>query len=276
LTGTELTGLEGKRSKLETETSTSTRSSSHDQNERATNKRLSSVQPDNSGHVRSEASPPMGPVRLPTGPSFPSKPTSPISHPLSTINSPGMGDHYSPISASPRSAMFDASSINPPRDPRTLPDVPFSYHPSYAYPPLQPSVTTPPSYPAVSQYHNPLDQQSRRPMRDATRLPPLSHEDTTYSSESGHSASGYNSAATGFPGGLLPLDATKTMRILPQPIPTIGPSASPLDRPHHAVAAQSPQAPDYRTQGPLAALVRAGQLAAKIVDDEAMDAESSP
>jgi hypothetical protein len=275
-TGTKLTGLEGKRSKLETETSTSTRSSSHDQNERVANKRLSSVQPDVPGHMRSEASPPMGPARLPAGPSFPSKPTSPASHPLSTLNSPRMGDHYSPISASPRSALFDASIINPTRDPRALPDTPFPYHPSYAHPPLQPPVTTPPSYPAVSQYHNPSDHQSRRPIRDANRLPPLSHEDTTYSSESGHSGSGYNSAATGFPGGLLPLDASKTMRILPQPIPTIGPSASPLDRPSQAMATQSsPPAPDYRTQGPLAALVRAGQLAARIVDDEAMDAENS-
>lgn len=58
------------------------------------------------------------------------------------------------------------------------------------------------------------------------------------------------------------------MRTLPQPIPSIGPLQSPLDRP--PVTAQLPpqQPQDYRTQGSLAVLVRAGELAAKVADNE--------
>jgi hypothetical protein len=53
------------------------------------------------------------------------------------------------------------------------------------------------------------------------------------------------------------------MRMLPQPVPSIGPS--PLDRPIPLI---SQHAHDYRTQGPLAALVRAGELASRVGDDE--------
>jgi hypothetical protein len=119
-------------------------------------------------------------------------------------------------------------------------------------------------------------------MRDVGRLPPLTREDTTLSSESGHSGSGYNIAAAGFPEAVLPPDPSKTMRMLPQPIPSIGPSPSPLDRPGpHPLASQmAPQmtqlASDYRNQGPLAALLRAGELAARVADDEAMDMQGSP
>jgi hypothetical protein len=34
--------------------------------------------------------------------------------------------------------------------------------------------------------------------------------------------------------------------------------------------------PDYRTQGSLAALVRAGELAARVADDEQMERDDSP
>jgi hypothetical protein len=276
LTGAELTIIEGKRSKLETETSNSTRSSSHDQHERAMNRRVSSVQPD--------PSPPMGPIRLPSGPSYPSKPTSPASHPLSTLNSPRTGERYSPISASPRSAMFDALSGIPSRDSRIPPDAPYPFHSSiYAHPPLQHPASTPPAYPIVAQYQNHPDPSPRRPLRDVGRLPPLTHEDTTLSSESGHSGSGYNITGAGFPEAVLPSDPAKTMRMLPQPIPSIGPSPSPLDRPSpHPLASQmAPQMTqqpmsDYRNQGPLAALLRAGELAARVADDEKMDITGSP
>ncbi|KAH3916011.1 hypothetical protein HBH56_067710 [Parastagonospora nodorum] len=267
----------GKRSKLETETSTSTRSSSHDQHERASNRRLSSVQPDPSaiGIHGNGASPPTVPGRLPPGSTFLSKPTSPASH--ATLNSPRTIDHYSPISASPRSSLFDISSAIPPRDSRGPPDANYPYLPSaYSHPPMQqPASTTPPSHPSTTRYQAPVDLPSRRSMREPTRLPPLSREDTTWSSESGHSGSGYSITPSLFPGSVLPLDPQKTMRMLPQPVPSIGPSAS-LDRPPPAQLAQLSGHPsDYRTQGSLAALVRAGELAARVADEEAMDVEGS-
>jgi hypothetical protein len=281
---TELTGLEGKRSKLETETSTSTRSSSHDRHERAPNRRLSSVQPDPSiaAQYGSETSPPIGPARLPAGSTFSSKTMSPAAHPLSTLSSPRVGEHYSPMSASPRTAVFDTSSTNPARDPRIPAEPTYTYPPTYSHPASQqPASTTPPAYALVSRFQNPMDLPSRRSMRESTRLPPLTHEDTTWSSESGHSGSGgYNITSSLFPGSVLPpMDPAKTMRMLPQPVPSIGPSPSPLDRPLPAAAlaqlsGQPP--PDYRTQGSLAALVRAGELAARATDEETMDIEGSP
>ncbi|KAF1914985.1 hypothetical protein BDU57DRAFT_309849 [Ampelomyces quisqualis] len=274
---------EGKRSKLETEASTSTRSGSQDLHERATNRRLSSVQPDASNTVPhgSETSPPIGPSRLPAGPSFLTKPTSPASHPHSTLNSPRTGEHYSPVSASPRSAVFDTSSSIPPRESRgpTDPNFPYLHH-QYAQAPLpqHASTTPPPSYPYSAHYQNPIDVPSRRTMRESSRLPPLTHEDTTWSSESGHSGSGYNTTPSLYHSAVLPLDPVKTMRMLPKPIPSIGPSPSLLDRPPLAAALSqaSAQPPDYRTQGSLAALVRAGELASRVAQGEEMDVEGSP
>ncbi|KAF2832082.1 hypothetical protein CC86DRAFT_86053 [Ophiobolus disseminans] len=270
---------EGKRSKLETETSTSTRSSSHDLHERAANRRLSSVQPDMStvGSQASESSPPVGPARLPAGPSFASKPTSPASYPLSTMNSPRTNDPYSPLSASPRTSVFDPSSIHPVRDPRGITDPHYSYSTS-AYPSSSSQLGpgTSPAHPFALHLQSPLDLPSRRSVRDpSARLPPLTHDDTTWSSESGHSGSGYNIPSLGSIGTLIPLDSVKTMRTLPQPIPSIGPTPSPLDRPPpplHLV----PQQPDYRTQGSLAVLARAGELASRAADEEAMDVEEGP
>ncbi|KAH7077273.1 hypothetical protein FB567DRAFT_552804 [Paraphoma chrysanthemicola] len=273
----ELNWSEGKRSKLETETSTSTRSSSHDQHERAANRRLSSVDHHAIGQQLSDVSPPIGPARLPAAPAFPPKATSPATQSMSTFNSPRTADPYSPISASPRSAMFDAATTGLPREPRGLPDGTYSYHPSpYAQSPYKPASTTPPSHIGAAHYSNPIELPSRRPMRESARLPPLTHEDTTWSSESGHSGSGFSNPPTGYPGTVLPLDPAKTLRILPQPVPSIGPSPSPLDRPPAFTPSSQPPSQDYRAQDPLAALVRAGELAAQVVDDEAMDVEGSP
>lgn len=284
---TGLTGFEGKRSKLETETSISTRSSSHDQHEQTTNRSLSTAQldPSKAGQQRSGSSPPMGPARLPAGPSYSSKPTSPASHPLSGISSPRVEVAHSSLSASPRSAtmhkdmMFDLSSSASVRDSRSLPDPNLSY-PSmtYAHPSQQPASTTPPSYPFMPLPPVPIELPPRRTLRDSsTRLPLLTHEDTTWSSESGHS--GYNIPIAGFSGSLLPLDLQKTLRTLPQPVPNIGPSQSPLDRQPSLLGAHSqlpPQTLDLRTQGPLAALLRAGELASREADADAMDADVSP
>jgi hypothetical protein len=277
----ELKWSEGKRSKLETETSTSTRSSTHNhyERERVTNRRFSSVDIHATGQQMSEASPPTGPARLPAAPAFLPKATSPATHPMSTISSPRTADPYSPVSASPRLAMFDASSAGLQRDPRGASEATFPYHASaYAHAPHQPASTTPPLHSVGSHYQNPMELPSRRSMRDSTRLPALTHEDTTWSSESGQSGSGYNIPPTGYPGSVLPLDPAKTLRILPQPIPSIGPSPSPLDRPPPYVPSQQPPSHlhEYRTQDPLAALVRAGELAARAADDETMDVEVSP
>lgn len=278
----ELTGLEGKRSKLETETSSSTGNGSYDQ-DRAANRRLSSVQPDIATHGyhhhRSGSSPPLGPTRLPAGPSYSSKPTSPASNSISALNSPRAAEHYSPVSASPHATVFDSTSTMPGRDTRPM-DSNAAYHPPlYTHPSNHPPSTTPPSHPFLSHYQNPIDLPSRRSMRDSSaRLPPLTHEDTTWSSESGQSGSGYNIVPVGFPPPLAASDPAKTMRMLPQPVPSIGPTPSPLDRQsvHTSPPPLLPLQPlDYRTQGSLAALVRAGELA-RVADDEAMEIERSP
>ncbi|KAF7452107.1 NHP6B Chromatin-associated protein containing the HMG domain [Pyrenophora tritici-repentis] len=270
-----LTVSEGKRSKLDTETSTSTRAGSYEQNDRSVNRRLSSTQPDAyaSGQQKPDSSQSTGPSRLPPGPLYASKPTSPINRPLSGFNSPRSGEQFSPASASPRPAplqregIFEPSAPNPIRDPR----IPFDANPYH-----QPVSTPSPSYPYSAHYQSPAEMHSRRTTRDPTRLPRLSHEDTTLSSESGHSGQGLPTSC--YPEQTLPTDPSKTMRMLPQPVPSIGPSPSPLDRP---VQSMQPShfphlAHDYRTQGPLAVLVRAGELASRVVDDDAMETAVSP
>ncbi|KAJ4987173.1 HMG box protein [Stagonosporopsis vannaccii] len=281
---TKVTDPEGKRSKLETETSTSTRASSHDQTERAVNRRLSAAVTDPLGaqHVRG-STPPAGPTRLPAGPLYPSKPTSPASHPLSGFNSPRSGELYSPISASPhsnavpRDAPFDISANHLPRDMRGSLDTSAPYPlPAYMQSHQPPSTTSTPLNRYVSHYQNPLELPSRRSNREPlAHLPGLSHEDTTLSSESGHS--NYSLPQATQP---VLMDPAKSMRVLPQPIPNIGPAQSPLDRTlHHPPSGpthmQLPP-PDYRTQGSLAALVRAGEIAARVADDESMDRDDSP
>lgn len=77
------------------------------------------------------------------------------------------------------------------------------------------------------------------------------------------------------------MDPAKSMRLLPQPIPNIGPAQSSLDRTLHHLPSGPPThmqlpPPDYRTQGSLAALVRAGELAARVADDEMMERDNSP
>lgn len=273
-----LTLSEGKRSKLETETSTSTRSSSHDQHERSVARRFSGqLDPTPAGYSVSEYSPPVGSGRPASGPGMHSKPTSPS---MSGLSSPRTGGYYPVVSASPRSAhlskesSFEYPVSNLVRDPRLPSDTALPYPISTFSHSARLSSSTSPIHPSGSQYHSALDLPTRRPVRDATaRLPPLTHEDTTWSSESGHS--GHSLPHSNYPGPTLPIDPSKTMRVLPHPIPTFGPSTSPLDRPAQMPMSQIPLQ-DYRTQGPLAALVRAGELAARVADDEPMADEVSP
>jgi hypothetical protein len=278
---TAITFLEGKRSKLEAETSTSGRSTSQDQIDRPENKKLGLVTTESfaSGHPRPEHSPSIGSARLPAGASLPSKPTSPGTYPISGYNSPRIVE-YSPKSASPRSmatpkeAVFDSSANHLARDFRGQLDL-YSYSStpytaSHHHPPPASGVSHP--YPA--HYQGSVDHPSRRPTRDYGVLPPLVHEDTTLSSESSHS--GY-SLPSGFHAQNPPIDATKSSRTLPQPIPSIGPTPSQLDRPLPSGPSPPilPPPHDYRAQGPLAALVRAGELAAIVAEDEAKQ-EGSP
>lgn len=279
-----MTVLEGKRSKLETETSTSTRASSHDQTDRAAYRRLSAVVTDPLAgqHLRG-STPPAGPGRLPAGPLYSSKPTSPATRPLSGFNSPRSGELYSPISASPhsnaipRDASFETSTSHLPRGFRGSIDNSVSYpSPAYMQSHQTPSTTSTPLNRYASHYQNPLEIPSRRSNREpVAHLPSLSHEDTTLSSESGHS--NYS-----LPQATQPplMDPAKSMRVLPQPVPNIGPVQSPLDRtlthPPSGPAHMQLPPPDYRTQGSLAALVRAGEIAARVADDDSMDRDDSP
>ncbi|KAF2684839.1 hypothetical protein K458DRAFT_301407 [Lentithecium fluviatile CBS 122367] len=268
---------DGKRSKLETETSISTRSSSNDQAERAAAiRRVSSAQTDPfSAPQRAEASPPAGPARLPSGPTNPSKSSSPAAYSLSGFNSPRTGDRYSPLSASPRSAslhkegFFETYPSAVARDARGQSDASLSYSSTYGHTQPQPPSTTPPTAAYASHYQAPVDLPSRRSTRQINQLPPLTHEDTTLSSDSGQT--GYTAS---YPSSLLPaLDASKSMRVLPAPVPTMGVTPSLLDRPPPATSPQ--QHPDYRNSAPLAALLKAGELA-RVVDDEEMEREGFP
>jgi hypothetical protein len=111
------------------------------------------------------------------------------------------------------------------------------------------------------------------------RLPPLTHEDTTLSSDSGQG--GY---ATAYNGPILPPIDSK--RILPAPVPSGMVSIpSPLDRPPAQPPTKPPQhhQPDYRANASLAALLRAGELARVAdagidadADDEEMDTSGYP
>jgi hypothetical protein len=280
-----VTAPEGKRSKLETETSASTRASSHEQHERTANRRLSAAVTDSlagqyiQGNISSN-----GPAHLPAGASHPSKPTSPASHPLSGFNSPRSGELYSPVSASShsnavfRDATFDYSSNHLARDSRGNQDPPNQYHPStYMQSHLLPTTMSTPANRYAPHYQNHIDLSPRRSTREPiTHLPALTHEDTTLSSESGHSNYSLPQAAQS-----APLDPTKSLRMLPQPVPNIGPAQSPLDRtlPHPSPGAHAHMQlppPDYRTQGSLAALVRAGEIAARVSDDATIDKDKSP
>lgn len=241
-------------------------------------RRISSAHSDHyANQVRTEASPPMGPSRLPSGPSHPSKSTSPAVHSRSGLNSPRMPEHYSPLSASPRTASLHKENSNETtssvmaRDARGQSDASMTFPSSYSHAPSFPPSSTPPSY--GSHYQGPVDLPSRRTNREINRLPPLTHEDTTLSSDSGQG--GY---AASYTGQTLPsIDAAKSMRVLPAPVPSAMSSIpSPLDRPLvQSPPKLPPQHADYRTSSSLAALLRAGELARVADADTEEDMDTS-
>ncbi|KAF2876118.1 hypothetical protein BDV95DRAFT_602141 [Massariosphaeria phaeospora] len=248
---------EGKRSKLEAETRSAIRRNSSQEQERLPIRRVSSAYSDHYTILQqSEASSPTGPVRFPSAPSYPPKGTPPATYP-SVLNSPRISDHYSPLSASPRSASlhkeagFDTDANASTQGGHSAP-LPLEYQPAYS----QLSSTTL-SLTNYGTRYTPVELPSRRSHREALRLPQLLHEESTISSDSGG------------PGPSLPsiynvpvpqLEASKSLRV--------GVTPSPLDLP------PLQQPPDYRNSS-LAALLRAGELARE-ADEEAMERDKIP
>lgn len=78
------------------------------------------------------------------------------------------------------------------------------------------------NYPML--YRGGRNNPSRRAAQEVTSLPPLLHEDTSLSSDASLSSAAYQMP-------LLPdIDASKALRVLPQPVPTPGAAPSPLDQ----------------------------------------------
>jgi hypothetical protein len=204
----------------------------------------------------------MGLSGLSSGTYYSSKPTSPANHPMSGFNSPRSGEQFPTTSASPRSiAIVREAPYEPAANIARDPKIPFDINP-YSQPASTPATSY---YPA--HYQAPVEHPSRRRTHENTRLPPLNHEDTTLSSGSNNSNHGYQLVT--YPTNGLVLDQTKAMRMLPQPVPSLGPTPSPLDRPMPAmpISHLPHHAHEYRMQGSLAALVRAGEIASKEVDE---------
>lgn len=274
-----VTESKGKRSKLQTERSTSVRNTSYEQGERVPDRRLSSthVEYSSAGHHRQEPSPSIGASHLSKGPSPFSKPTSPVAQSMSGFNSPQIGErHYSPTATPLQPAnvlkepALDIASGNPARDANVLPDINSPYHSSsYTHGPHQAAASTASPHHSYGVHYqssvNPVPH-SRRPIREASRLPPLSRDETTWSSESSHS--GYNLPLAGYSEHMLSIDQVKSLRILPQPVPNMGSVTSPLDRlPVNKSPPIQHQPYESRAQGPFAVLLRAGELAARAADE---------
>jgi hypothetical protein len=278
-----MTETEGKRSKLETENSFSTQSSSHEQMERSASRRVSSTQVDPvaMGRYRSGSSPPIGPARLPSAPLYLSKPTSPALHPLIGLNSPPMGEQYSPTSVSPRTSLlhkensyeFNPSALG--RDSRGQADTNLPFHPPPYAQPSQPSSAMPPAMAYPSYYPQASSEpHSRRTFREPSRLPQLTHEDTTLSSDSG----GTRSVGGSYPPPMMSaMDAEKSMRTLPQPVPSVPPMASSLDRTPFSMSSSTyHRQSELQHSAPLAALLRATELASQENGEAAARKDPSP
>ncbi|KAF2658270.1 hypothetical protein K491DRAFT_713662 [Lophiostoma macrostomum CBS 122681] len=264
---------EGKRSRLETETSFSTTRSNSHEAEHSGSRRVSSAQVDPfaMNHYRSGSSPPIGPARLPSAPLYLSKPPSPTLRPLTGLSSPPTGEQYSPTSVSPRTSLlqkeFEPNSSALGRDPRGQADATLPFHPqTYAH---HSQLSSPmPSAMAYPSYYQqaPVDLPSRRTFREPTRLPPLTHEDTTLSSDSGGSYP---------PPSMMPaMGAEMSKRILPQPVPSV-PSTAVSDRPFPGLSHTPQRSFESQHPAPLAALLRATELASQ-ANEAATGKEASP
>ncbi len=286
---------EGKRSRVETETSISNRSSGQDVAERSGARRVSSGLLDGApkGPQRSGSTPPAGAFPWHSGRPAASKPTSPATYSFSGINSPIARDRHSPATASPASttvlktppidlSYLSGTSSAPPEPAERQPDTSFPGHaPIPIHPPLAQSNKSlsgrsPPA--AFGLPTHTLDFSSRRPTRTSPGLPPLVHEETTLSSDNG-SYSGVPYQGTMQP----PLDMSSkphAHRMLLQPLPSTGPSPSPshFDQrlPILPPLTGQPQSPDFRLGSSMAALLRAGELARDADDGDMRDKHTPP
>lgn len=258
------TVAESKRSKVDSESNPSNNAES---GPRSFARRISTAQTDPASGYQSDYNSPT--TRVAPATYYPAKSTSPASRPSTILNSPRTTDAaYSPPMPShstlQREMSYDYQPSSLGRDRMSITDsdmaVPSSgYGLAHPIPSISPSSNMGPS-----QYQT-TDLPSRRSYREPTRLPLLTHEDTTLSSES----SGTQRHSI-FGGGqqLPPMDPERSMRILPQPIPSKGISISLLD---HSLTknASPPPHPNYAPSS-LEALVRAGELA-RVADDQEAD-----
>ncbi|KAL9076044.1 MAG: hypothetical protein Q9157_003794 [Trypethelium eluteriae] len=234
---------EGKRSKLETETSTSTRSSSHEISERSRRRFSAGTETLVERYPRAGSSPP---TAMHPHHSTSSYPTSPATQNFGTQQSPAGHGEHSPISVSPISSSQQSRG-------------PFSgllHTREHRLDRMNNPQQNAPSQIPYSFLRS--ESTGSRSNRDSPSIPPLMHEETTLSSESSHTSVPYQAAQ---------LPQTEVLkphphRLLPAPVPTPGAVLSPLDatRPPLPVpfttASQDPRQPN-----PLAALLRAGELA---------------
>jgi hypothetical protein len=235
-----------------------------------TDRRINHVQTDAApaGVVGSESSPQISSRWLPSASPYHITSPPPPVNAISSLKSPQMGEPYTPNSASPvpatpqQEVSHDYQPTTRGQPENILPPINSTYGQSH---PVSTASPSPSGYQPA-----PVELPSRRSFREASLLPPLlTHEETTLSSEGSvpHNMPSYSGA---------PYFSTvdygqKAMRILPQPLPGMGPTPShPLDRaPPPNSSSQQPQHLDYRYSGSLAALVRAGELA-RVADSEAL------
>ena len=81
----------------------------------------------------------------------------------------------------------------------------------------------------ASHHQGPIDLPPQRPVWETIPFSPSMHEDTTLSFRSGDS--GYGHAQAECTRQNPPIDSTRLSRVLPQPLPSISPTRSILDRP---------------------------------------------
>lgn len=257
---------ENKRSKVESDAQ-----SNADSTSRPYVRRISTVQADSTAEYQSDYNSPTGSVRVPSTADYPSKPTSPATHPSTILNSPRTTEPYSPPSVASHSTLQRETSYD------FYPGASKRDHmgsnadssmtltsPAYVQP--HPMTSTSPSSNIALPHlqSTSVDLPSRRSYREPTRLPPLTHEETTLSSESSTAPS--KPSLFGGPSQQFPLmDPERSLRILPQPVPSQGLTKSLLDHSLTKISSPSPH-PGFQPSS-LDALVRAGELA-RVADDQ--------
>lgn len=232
--------LEGKRSRLETELSAPASDRATVERSTRSQVRLGESSGSSTNHYRSISTENVD-AMTPSGPYLTSASASPAARQFNNpINSPQIREGPSPVSASPHSisAFRDpgtSASAYPPPDPRDRRHDPSpTTMPSAAF---LPPAASPPAVP-LPPYQNVHDPPVRRQIIQETArerppvlkrsdssvpsVPSLAHTDTTASSvsEDRSRQSSYVGVVPP-PPTLPPLDQTKSLRILPQPVPSI-------------------------------------------------------